>query len=114
MKKGPRKGYKQTAEHIAKRSRSGKDHHAWLGGKVSEKGGRTRALRLYPEIGPCVLCASPRSERHHLNENTADNRPENIVPLCRKCHMAKDGRLERFRQLARRNQPKALKARWPS
>jgi 5-methylcytosine-specific restriction endonuclease McrA len=88
-----KKGYKQSPEHIAARKRFGAEHGNWSGGKVSEKGGRARALHLYPVIGPCVSCGSPRSERHHRDENTANNHPANIVILCRRCHMKEDGRL---------------------
>jgi 5-methylcytosine-specific restriction endonuclease McrA len=98
------KGYKQTPDHIASRIRVGKDHYAWLGDNVSVKGGRTRANRMYPIIGPCVICGSARSERHHKDGNTANNTPENIVPLCRKCHMSKDGRLELLSLLGSKNQ----------
>lgn len=93
-----KKGYKQTPEHIAKRIRRGPDHHCWAGDDISVKGGRARALRLYPEIGPCASCGSPRSERHHVDENTSNNNPDNILPLCRKCHYAVHG--EVLRKLA--------------
>lgn len=101
MKRGPKKGYKQTAEHIAKRKRFGKDHHNWKGDAVSVKGGRTRALRAFPIIPPCVWCGSKKSERHHRDGNTANNSPKNIVPMCRKCHMNADGRLKSFRENAK-------------
>jgi hypothetical protein len=90
------KGYKQTPEHIAKRIKRGPDHHHWQGKRVSVRGGRARALRLYPDIGPCELCGNPRSERHHVDENTANNEPSNIAIICRRCHMRTDGRLKRL------------------
>lgn len=93
---GQKKGYKQTPEHIAARIRSGPDHHAWAGDSVSEKGGRSRALRKFREIPPCILCGSPRSERHHKDGNTRNNSDDNIAPLCRKCHMSTDGRMDRL------------------
>lgn len=89
------KGVKQTPEHVDKRKRSGPQHHAWQGDAVSERGGRSRALRLYPEQAPCERCGAERSERHHIDANTANNSPSNIARLCRKCHMETDGRLER-------------------
>lgn len=95
-----KKGYKQSPEHIAKRIRTGEKHHSWIGDNVSVKGGRTRAYRMYKEITPCVLCASYRSERHHIDGNTANNEPENIICVCRKCHMKHDGRLEKFKEMA--------------
>ena len=109
---GPTRGYKQTAEHVEARKRRGRDHHAWLGEAATTKTGRTRALRMYPDIGNCVLCDSEKSERHHIDGNTLNNTPENVIALCRKCHMREDGRLEKFRELAIANQPKAVAARW--
>lgn len=52
------------------------------------------------------------TSRHHRDGNTANNKTENIIFLCRKCHMKEDGRLEQFIELARKNQPKAIIARW--
>ncbi len=94
------KGYKQTQNHIEKRKRFGEKHHAWKGCAVSIKGGRTRAYRLYENIGLCVLCGSARSERHHIDGDTSNNNPTNVIILCRKCHMKNDGRLEKFRKMA--------------
>ena len=112
MKPGPKKGFKQSPEHIEKRKRFGADHHAWKGDGITEKSGRTRAIRTFPNVGGCVKCGKARAERHHKNGNTADNRPENIEIVCRRCHMKEDGRLERFKELAKRNQSKAVAARW--
>jgi hypothetical protein len=112
LKPGPKRGFKQSADHIEKRKRFGSYHHHWGGKNISIKGGRTRAIRLYPKIGPCVLCGNRKAERHHFDENTRNNAPQNIIILCRKCHMQSDGRLERFRKLAIANQPKAVAARW--
>jgi len=36
-----------------------------------------------------------KAERHHKDDNTHNNAPENIQALCRKCHMLLDGRLKR-------------------
>ena len=93
---GPKKGYKQSADHVEKRKRFGVEHANWIGDDVSEKGGRTRAIRMFADIGPCVSCGCEKSERHHVDGNTANNEPENIVILCRRCHMETDGRLARF------------------
>ena len=74
----------------------------WKGESVSDRGGRSRALRMYPEAGTCSVCGGENAERHHIDENTANNIPENIAFLCRRCHMAGDGRLEAFIAMARR------------
>lgn len=97
LKPGVEKGYKQTAEHVAKRKRFGRDHHAWVGDQVSLRSGRSRAERLYPDIGPCQRCGAAKAERHHRDGNTGNNDPTNIDILCRRCHMSVDGRLDRLR-----------------
>lgn len=112
MRPGPKKGYKQSPEHVAKRKRFGDQHPNWKGDAVSTKGGRSRALRAYPEIGPCSACGDEPAERHHRDGDTTNNAPENIAVLCRKCHMAEDGRLDAVREMARSQQPKAIAARW--
>lgn len=81
------RGYKQSPELVAKRSRSGEAHHAWIGDAASKKVGRKRALRRYPEIGPCSRCGSSEAERHHIDEDALNNEPSNIEPLCRACHV---------------------------
>lgn len=80
--------YTQSPEHVAKRRRAGEASHHWLGDQVSKKGGRTRALRTYRSIGPCEECGAVKTERHHKDENPANNDPGNIAILCRRCHMA--------------------------
>ena len=57
--------------------------------------GRKRAGHRF-ELGPCVKCGKPSRDRHHINGNTLDNRPQNILTLCRPCHMAADGRLAKL------------------
>lgn len=98
VKAGPKPGYKQSPDHIAKRVRWGADNHRWQGDEVSIRGGRARAERLYRDIGACGNCGNGRAERHHINGNTADNRPTNIALFCRPCHMAEDGRLDAVRE----------------
>lgn len=90
------KGYRQSEEHRRNRSEAikGDKHHRWAGDLISEKGGRKRALRMYPDLGPCSLCGAPKAERHHIDANTANNDPSNIAVLCRRCHMETDGRLD--------------------
>lgn len=90
----------------------GPTHHAWVGPAVSEKGGRTRALRMYPGQHRCELCQAANAERHHKNGNTANNEPSNIWFLCRRCHMVEDGRLDALRVLAKSNLPIMADARW--
>ena len=36
----------------------------------------------------CQLCGKPESlDVHHINYDKMDNRPDNLVTLCRSCHM---------------------------
>lgn len=99
LPRGATKGRKQSPEHIAKRIKSGPDHPNWKGDSIKDRSGRTRALRLYPKIGPCTICGNKKSERHHRDGNTANNSAFNIVILCRRCHMAEDGRLQKLANL---------------
>ena len=96
LKRGPKKGYRQSQDHIAKRKRFGDQHPNWKGDAITEKSGRSRAIRAFPMIGRCVKCGASKAERHHKNGNTADNSPENIEIVCRRCHMKEDGRLAAF------------------
>ena len=111
MLPGPKRGYKQTEEHIRKRKRFGIEHHAYKGDDVGIKSARCRAERGYPNR-PCELCGNTKAERHHKDDNTRNNSPENVQFLCRRCHMKVDGRYDRFIELAKQNQPRAVAARW--
>ena len=75
--------------------------------------GRQEAQRRYPyPLGPCERCAvKPARERHHVDGNTLDNRRENLLFLCTRCHMAVDGRLDRLPG-SREQMARALAARW--
>lgn len=49
--------------------------------------GRQRARSLGPK-GSCADCSSTRNiDRHHIDENPLNNSPENLVDLCRSCHL---------------------------
>ena len=113
LKRGPKSGYKQTIDHIEKRKRFGAKHHAWIGDAASTKSGRSRAERKFATMS-CEHCgeSKKRIDRHHLDGNTKNNERSNIKYLCRRCHMREDGRIEKFIDLARKNQPKAVAARW--
>jgi len=76
---------------VAMRPVRGADSPQWMGDGVSKNGGRKRARRLFG-LGLCEKCGEKATDRHHKDDNTANNCPENIAILCRKCHMAVDGR----------------------
>ena len=88
MRPGVPVGYKQADDHVAKRSKWGPEHHAWKGDDVLPRSARARAARLFKSLGPCVRCGNEESERHHINKVVTDNRPENIMVVCRQCHSA--------------------------
>jgi DNA modification methylase len=58
-------------------------------------------------------CGAVRGERHHRDGDTSNNDPANIAVVCRRCHMAADGRLDAFKDLARRNRERWMAARDP-
>lgn len=90
----------------------GPDARQWKGDAVSVKGGRTRALRAYRDIGPCSKCGAEKSERHHVDGDTSNNDPTNIAILCRRCHMDADGRLAAVAKQMLAIQPLGVVARW--
>ncbi len=111
MSKGPHIGYKQSSDHIEKRKRFREQHHGWKGDQVSVRGGRVRAIRWFKDIGPCENCGNSKAQRHHKDNNTANNDPDNIQILCMRCHEEIDGRLDMLRQMAKWSQPLAVQAK---
>lgn len=88
------RGIFHIAENPERRKKKlGDKNPRWGGDNVGANAGRTRAQRMF-QLGKCDLCNKPAVDRHHRNGNTLDNRPENIQPLCRSCHMKVDGRLK--------------------
>lgn len=77
-------------------ARKREKHPLWKGDKAKPQTGRCRAQNWFA-TRPCEICGNERSERHHVDGNTLNNRPANIQHLCRRCHMAVDGRLEEVR-----------------
>lgn len=84
----------------------GKDHYAWKGDETTPTVKRKRAQRLYA-ADQCEKCGGSPAERHHKDTDTGNNAPENIAILCRRCHMAEDGRLAKLAA----THPEALPAR---
>jgi hypothetical protein len=96
------KGRKQSPEHIANRTKDGEMHQNWKGNDIAVRSGRTRALRKFPIPDRCEKCRRVgRLDRHHKDDNTANNERSNISFLCRKCHMTVDGRINRMGDVAR-------------
>src|SRR3990172_3190449 len=60
-------------------------HHHWGGDKIKSVSGNARARRWY-KMSACKICSSPGRDRHHADQNTLNNNPDNIIILCRSCH----------------------------
>jgi hypothetical protein len=68
----------------------------WRGDRAKVDAGWQRAQAVMPTLGTCAECeVKPAVERHHWDGNTLNN-DRNVVPLCRRCHMRVDGRLDRM------------------
>lgn len=67
--------------------------------EVKPESGRARARKLYPLLGVCEGCEErPARDRHHKDENTANNDRENVAFLCRSCHLLAEYELGRTRR----------------
>lgn len=85
-----------TRKGINAKSKNG----MWKGDSCSVQNGRMRAEHWYP-IDKCEVCGARAIDRHHRDKNPLNNNPENIQPLCRRCHMQIDGRMSKFEALER-------------
>lgn len=79
----------------------GGEHPAWKGDEANTTTKRERTARRY-ELGTCERCLKPATERHHKDGDTGNNIPSNIEVLCRRCHMAVDGRLDALKAKQKR------------
>lgn len=66
----------------------------WKGDKIFQAGGRQRARRWFKLKNFCENCGAKAKDRHHKDGNPLNNSPENILSLCRKCHVHIDGRIK--------------------
>jgi protein-arginine kinase activator protein McsA len=73
----------------------GEQASRWKGDAAPLAAKRKRARKLY-SLESCEQCGKPASDRHHKDGDPGNNTAENVASLCRRCHMAADGRLERF------------------
>jgi 5-methylcytosine-specific restriction endonuclease McrA len=77
---------------------SGEFSYMWKGDQITKESGNCRAIRMYPSIGTCQRCKEKQAvDRHHRDGNTANNNPENVLFLCRRCHILIDGRLKNLK-----------------
>ena len=64
----------------------------WRGDAASASAGRNRTRRTYRSMAglPCSDCTTRQGrDRHHHDGNPLNNRPDNILWLCRRCHQAR-------------------------
>ncbi len=89
-KGGSKKGRKFTEEHKRKLAESkwGEKNPMWKGDEASVASGCARARRMYD--------APEKHDIHHIDGNTLNNAPDNILILKRRKHMEKDGRLSKM------------------
>jgi hypothetical protein len=72
----------------------------WKGDNVKSDTGRKRARSIAPREIAC-RCGTIKTEVHHKDGNPLHNSPENLEVLCRRCHMAADGRLSKVSDRAK-------------
>jgi len=75
----------------------GELHGHWKGDAAHEHTKRERAQRMYT-LTQCEMCDNPAVDRHHIDTDTGNNKRDNIMLLCRKCHMTVDGRLDKLQK----------------
>lgn len=76
----------------------GSEHPDWKGDDARDETKRARAQRMYKlDNALCECCSQvPATDRHHKDDDTGNNERNNLMFLCRRCHMTVDGRLEAF------------------
>ena len=67
----------------------------WKGDNALPNQGNKRAIKRF-KINNCGLCGNIAIDRHHRDGNTLNNDSKNVQPLCRRCHMKIDGRLDKL------------------
>lgn len=110
LKPGVKVGYKQTPEHIEKRKRWGKDHHAWKGDDVLPRSARARATRRVT-ADLCIECGSAEAEVHHIDHDVRNNDASNLIVLCHDCHMRRHRKPDTKRRVYSREWTRKKRAR---
>ena len=88
-----RQGWNLKGQNSDRLNASGDAHYAWKGDDATPASKRQRARYLFA-LGTCDRCGKPGVDRHHIDGDTGNNAPENIMVVCRHCHMEIDGRLQ--------------------
>ena len=109
------KGYKMPEEQKKKISESHKGKHikeknnAWLGGISFEPYGlefddNLREVIRNRDRRKCMLCGKTELENnikldiHHIDYNKKNNNPNNLISLCRKCHIKTNYGRDKWRE----------------
>ena len=67
--------------------RSGPDNGNWKESEENCKSSAYRSTCFYYHKKKCVICGEKNIvEVHHLDENTKNNKPENLIPICSTHH----------------------------
>lgn len=88
--------------YAPRRPSKGPAHYRWKGDAASVASKRARAQKAIP-LGGCERCDRPAVDRHYRDGDPGNGAAENVERLCRGCHMRADGRMPRFREVARDN-----------
>lgn len=64
----------------------GKDNVQYKHGRYAGHNNAKRNRKKYGKPEVCEMCGRKGQVWHHINEDTSDNRRENLMPLCRSCH----------------------------
>ena len=89
---GKQTSYKKIT-HCPSCARKGARAYQWGKGEATTPNGGRAMARRHFDLGPCKKCGAPGTDRHHHDGNPLNNAEGNVYPLCRRCHMALDGRL---------------------
>lgn len=93
------KGKKRSPETIAKMvaAHTGRGNPRSKPSSIKARGNKL-CRKLYPVLpDQCELCESPATDRHHKDQDTFNNAPENIQFLCHPCHLKVDNPRHRGR-----------------
>lgn len=80
-----------TTDQAKRRYARGQASPFWKAGDITVSSGRSRAQKAFV-LGSCKSCGAKATDRHHIDGDTSNNSAENIMKLCRRCHMRIDGR----------------------
>ena len=81
---------------------SGKNHYRWNDNKIREYtelfyDNNYRKFLLSEQNGTCFLCTKNKNLcLHHIDENKQNDKSENLIFLCRGCHMTVHNNIENY------------------